>query len=125
MRCPRSSQDNIMFSVKEIRCAQLVQEFRMRSSTGKIPVYAGYNSMGSNPSCFARVELVHSQSPPIPLWPARVLPLPVTATVCQLLNPTLAPSKLVKSSCELSPCFKDWDGGLSSTPSLMRCLQSL
>jgi hypothetical protein len=42
-----------------------------------------------------------------------------------LLNPTLAPSKLVKSSCELSPCFKGWDGGLSSTPSLMRCLQSL
>jgi hypothetical protein len=97
----------------------------MRPVAGKVPVYAGYNFMGSNPSCFARVELVHSQSPPIPLWPARVLPLPVTAMGCQLLNPTLAPSKLVKSSCELSPCFEGWDGGLSSTPSLMRCLQLL
>lgn len=94
-------------------------------SLSKLPVYAGYRGIGSKPSCLTRGELVHSQTPPISLWPASLLPFAVTGTGCQWVKPTLAPLRLVKSSCELSPSFAARDGGLSSTPSLTRCLETV
>jgi hypothetical protein len=87
-----------------------------------LPVYAGYSGIGSNPSCLSKGELVHSHTPPISPWPASRLPWDVTATGCQCVKPTLAFSRLVKSSCELFPFTEGRDGGVSSTPSCRRWL---
>lgn len=79
--------------------------------------------MGSKPSYLASGELVHSQTPPISLWPASLSPFAVTETGCQLLKPMLAPLRLAKSSCEPPPFDEDRDGGVSATPSLSKCLE--
>lgn len=78
--------------------------------------------MGSKPSCLSKGELVHSQTPPISPCPANLLPWPVTATGCQWAKPTLASCRFVKSSGELPTRDVCCDGGLSSTPSLSKCL---
>src|SRR5690349_3001628 len=97
-----------------------------------IPVYPGYSAIGSKPSCRSSTVLVHSQTPPKSDWPQSLLPLSVTETGCQCLKPTLAPSKSMKRSCGLgrepapeAPLDKGLDGGLSSTPLLIKCLATM
>lgn len=94
-----------------------------------LPVYSGYNGIGSNPSCFSNTELVHSQTPPISPCPESRLPFWVTGVGWKCLKPTLQPSRLVKSSIGSSPdsvlellLREGCDGGDSSTPSLDRWL---
>lgn len=89
------------------------------------PVYPGYNSISLNPSCLSSTELVHSHTPPISPCPANLSPYAVTATGCQCLKPTLAPSRSVKSACWAAAAGESagWRrGGLSSTPLLTRWL---
>lgn len=111
-----------MLAVEEIRCLKLLSFPVYNEWNHGLPVYAGYSGIGSKPSCRSRGELVHSQTPPIPPWPASLLPLGVTATGCQCVKPTLAFSRLVKSSCEPFPFTEGRDGGVSSTPSCRRWL---
>jgi len=121
MSCPRATKHDVMLVIEEIGY-QYLENVPVNTKNRYAPVYAGYSFIGSNPSCFVSVELVHSQTPPMPAWPASLPPFAVTGTGCQCLNPTFAPSKLVKSPLELSPCSQARDGGLSSTPLLTKCL---
>lgn len=123
---PRPSEHNIMFPVKEISYTHIsiCSPFHTAAGNQNSPVYAGYNSISSNPSCLSSTELVHSHTPPISPCPASLSPFAVTATGCQCLKPTLAPSRSVKSAL-CGPA--GWlagsrNGGLSSTPSLTRWL---
>ena len=124
MRGPRSSKHDVMLVIEKVGCGREVRKWipDIVWSFVPSPVYAGYNFMGSKPSCLVSGELVHSHTPPISLCPASLSPFPVTATGCQCLKPILAPARLVKSSCEPSRLWEPRDGGVSSTPLLIRCL---
>jgi len=121
--CVAQDPPSIMLCLSSKKSAdqELVRNTDTEVSTQ--PVYAGYSFIGSKPSYRANGELVHSHTPPISLCPASLFPLPVTATGCQCLKPTLAPARFVKSSCEPPLVCGSRDGGVSSTPLLIRCLK--
>lgn len=61
----------------------------------------------------------------MPDWPASELPWDVTGTGCQCLKPTFAPARSMNSGVLSSTVEGVNDGGVSSTPSLERCLSVL
>lgn len=132
MRRPRPTKHNIMFPIKKVRYPQISNYPPPHPTTPhrtqNSPVYPGYNSISLNPSCLSSTELVHSHTPPISPCPANLSPSAVTATGCQCLKPTLAPSRSVKSACWAAVAGESAGsrrGGLSSTPLLTRWLWEL
>jgi hypothetical protein len=119
-----------MFAVKKVGWNR--QPIPTDGMQGSSPVYPGYTFMGSKPSCFSSVELVHSQTPPIPPWPHGLLPAWVMGIGWKCLNPILRPLRLMKScsgsvarSTLDAPPWERRNGGVSSTPLFDRCLRDV
>lgn len=91
-------------------------------SSKKSAVYAGYKLIGSKPSWGWRGELVHSQTPPMAERPRRDVE-DVTGMGCQCWKLLESGGRSMNSSVELPSTWSEgWDGGVSSTPLLTRCL---
>lgn len=128
MSGPRPAEDDVVLAIKEVRYCALAK-VRLEVDRVCLPVYAGYNSIGSKPSCLSNTELVHSQRPPIPAWPASLSPFCATGIGCQCLKPTLIPWRSMWRSSGLGAAAvsdervrEGWDGGDSCTPLLIKWL---